>query len=574
MPTNEIKAQVTSIRELFEELRAIDVPWYQRTYKWDDERVQEIFHDIIFYCSDAGDKGAFLGSVVFAPGERKGAWEIIDGQQRTTTLSVILAVLAHDLKRVKGKESLANEIFKLLQRNDGSPLLQPKELDLPVFTEIVNEERKGVLLQYEKGNKQAVEFLSKSILFKAYRQIQSMISHSLAEMSNKAGINLAQAAEQLALSMLDSIRMVRILAEDNSDGIKIFKSLNATGMPLEDDELIKSAFYMHAKLSPAARVIVQDLWEGEIGICSTFDKSSLRCRFLRSFWLSSQSFLRGDALFDAYNKWAQEQVLALGAEKAFKEINDIMGRNLAAYAKMEEALEEFSFLKVQNSMGSVMFRTVLLAVHDLMFNGTASKRIAAVKRVGFVLETVLVRMSVCGQTTNTLEKSVSDLAISIRKGTLGMDPDTLEKEVRKFFQRQQVNVPRDQVFKTMFVSSIVEKGRNKKWLPIFYRLNYALKFPGARGSIYADTPNFTGWKAEPVKVPLESPSTSYCKELGFRNGQDYLAAVSSPGNFMIVTSDGDNLPVNKGISPKSADAEGIADRNERLADLAAEIWPL
>jgi hypothetical protein len=574
MQTNEIKAQVTSIRELFEELRAIDVPWYQRTYKWDDERVQEIFHDIIFYCSDAGDKGAFLGSVVFAPGERNGAWEIIDGQQRTTTLSVILAVLAHDLKGVKGKEPLANEIFKLLHRIDGSPLLQPKELDLPVFAEIVNEERKGVLLQYEKANKQAVEFLSKSILFKAYRQIQSMISHSLAEISNKAGISLAQAAEQLALSMLDSIRMVRILAEDNSDGIKIFKSLNATGMPLEDDELIKSAFYMHAKLSPAARVIVQDLWEGDAGICSTFDKSSLRCRFLRSFWLSYQSFLRGDALFDAYNKWAQGQVMSQGAERAFKEINDIMGRNLAAYSKMEEALEEFGFLKVQNSMGSVMFRTVLLAVHDLMFNGAASSRIEAVKRVGFVLETVLVRMSVCGQTTNTLEKSVSDLAISIRKGTLGMDPDTLEKEVRKFFQRQQVNVPRDQVFKTLFVSSVVEKGRNKKWLPIFYRLNYALKFPGARRSIYTDTPNFTGWKAEPVKIPLESPSTSYCKELGFRNGQDYLAALSSPGNFIIVTSDGDNLPVNKGISPKSADAEGIADRNERLADLAAEIWPL
>jgi hypothetical protein len=92
--------------------------------------------------------------------------------------------------------------------------------------------------------------------------------------------------------------------------------------------------------------------------------------------------------------------------------------------------------------------------------------------------------------------------------------------------------------------------------------------------MYADSPDFSGWKVEPVKVPLESPSASYCKDLGFRNGQDYLAAVSSPGNFIVVTSNGDNLHVNKGISPKSADAEGIADRNEKLADLAAEIWPL
>jgi uncharacterized protein with ParB-like and HNH nuclease domain len=574
MPASEIRAQVTSIRQLFGELQAIDVPWYQRTYKWDNERVQEIFHDVIFYCRDGADRGAFLGSVVFAPGESPNAWEIIDGQQRTTTLSVVLAVLAHDLKKTKGKERLADEIFALLHRKDGSPLLQPKEIDLPVFTEIVDEERKGVLREYEKGNKEAVAFLANSILFKAYRQIQSMISHSLSEMSSQSGITIAQATERLALSMLDSIRMVRILAEDNSDGIKIFKSLNATGMPLDDDELIKSAFYMHAKLSPAARSIVQELWEGKFGICTTFDKSSLRCRFLRSFWLSSQSFLRGDDLFDAYNKWAQEQVEKLGAEKAFKEISDVMGRNLVAYEKMEDAADEFSFLKVQNSMGSVMFRTILLAVHDLMFEGAVSKRIEAVKRVGYVLESVLIRMSVCGQTTNVLERSVSDLAISIRKGSLGMDPDTLEKEVRKFFQRQQMNVPRDQAFKTLFLSSVVEKGRNKKWLPIFYRLNYALKFPGARGSIYADTPNFSGWKIEPVKVPLESPSNAYCKELGFRNGQDYLAAVSSPGNFVIVTSDGDNLPVNKGISPKSADAEGIADRNDKLADLAAEIWPL
>jgi uncharacterized protein with ParB-like and HNH nuclease domain len=121
MSANEINANVTTLRGLFKELRAIDVPWYQRTYKWDSERVEEIFHDIIFYCRDAGDKGAFLGSVVFAPGERKNVWEIIDGQQRTTTLSLVLAVLAHDLKGIKGKEGLAAQIFSLLHRENGSP---------------------------------------------------------------------------------------------------------------------------------------------------------------------------------------------------------------------------------------------------------------------------------------------------------------------------------------------------------------------------------------------------------------------------------------------------------------------
>ncbi len=574
MSANEINANVTTLRGLFKELRAIDVPWYQRTYKWDSERVEEIFHDIIFYCRDAGDKGAFLGSVVFAPGERKNAWEIIDGQQRTTTLSLVLAVLAHDLKGIKGKEDLAAQIFALLHRENGSPLLQPKDADLPIFTEIVGEVRKGVLEKYEKGDKDAAKFLADSILFKAYRQIQSMVSRSLAEMSHDRGVSLSAATEMLALSMLDSIRMVKILAEDNSDGIKIFKSLNATGMPLDEDELIKSAFYMHAKLSPGARGTVQDLWESRDGICNVFTKSSLRCKFLRSFWLSSQSFVRGDDLFDAYNKWAQEKVAKLGADAAFKEISATMGRNLVAYAKMEDAADEFSFLKVQNSMGAVMFRTVLLGVHDLMLDGAVNKRVEAVKRVGYVLESVLMRMSVCGQTTNTLEKSVSDLAISIRNGSMGMDPESLEKEVRKFFQRQQLSVPRDQAFKAMFVSSVVEKGRNKKWVPVFYRLNYALKFPGARSNIYADRPDFVGWTVEPVKVPIESPSNTYCKDLGFRNGQDYLAAVSSPGNFVVKSSNGDDFAVNKGISPKSADAEGIADRNERLADLAAEIWPL
>lgn len=570
----QINAKVTTLREVLTELNAIDVPWYQRTYKWEKSQVDDIFHDVVFYAWEAGPKGAFLGSIVFAPGEKEGAWEIIDGQQRVTTLTVLLAVLAQSLKDNAPNSPKIKEVYGLLHRKNKTPLLQPKELDLAIYTEIISEYRSGVLQRYEQGDRGAADFLADKLLFQAYELVQGMVDGAISEACRERGLTRQVATEQLVYSLLDAVRLVRILAPDNSDGIKIFESLNASGMPLEEDELIKSAFYMHAKSTLDAKNRVQNLWEGRHSISTMFSTSSRRSRFLRSYWLSNHHFVRKDGLFDAYNKWIQGSIVQHGASDGFKQICLHVERNMHVYHDMEKAATGFEFMKVQNTLGAVMFRTVLLAVHDLMFNGAEKVRIESVKRVGYVLETVLIRMSVAGQTTNVLEKSISDLALKIRSGDLGLGPDMLEEGVKNFFQQQHLAIPGDELFSTAFVSSSLDGTKSKKWVPIFYRLNNALKFPGAIKSMFKDDPDYSGWQIRCVREPFESPSSNHCKDLGFRGVNDYISALNSPGNFVVDSDEGGNLPINGTYSQKVADAEGILDRNAKLAALAVKVWPL
>ena len=575
MEAPKIDAKVSSLREILTELSDIDVPWYQRTYKWENSQVDDIFHDVVFYAWDAGRSGAFLGSIVFAPGEKPGAWEIIDGQQRVTTLTVLLSVLAHSLLDNAPTSPKIGEVFSLLHRKDGTPKLQPKELDFVIYTEIVAKYRKGVLQKYEQGDKNASDFLAQSLLFKAYERVQEMVDGAVSSACRERGIERQQATEQLIYSLLDAVRLVRILAPDNSDGIKIFESLNASGMPLEEDELIKSSFYMHAKVDGYAKDRVQELWEGKRGsISSVLTTSARRSRFLRSYWLSNHRFVRKDGLFDAYNHWIVGSVAQAGASKAFKEVCAHIERSLHVYSDMERAAPGYEFMKVQNSMGATMFRTVLLAVYDLMHEGAEVQRIESVKRVGYVLETVLVRMSVAGQTTNVLEKSVSDLAIKIRAGELGMGADMLEAKVRKFFQQQHLGIPTDALFSSAFVSSSLEGGKSRKWLPIFYRLNRGLKYPNSIASMFKDNPDFADWTIRSVRAPFEAPALSHCKDLGFKGVNDYFASLNSPGNFIVETETGDDLSINMKFSQHSADANGISDRNDALAALAVKVWPL
>jgi hypothetical protein len=570
----QIDAKVTTLRQVLTELTSIDVPWYQRTYKWESSQVDDIFHDVVFYAWEAGAKGAFLGSIVFAPGEKDGTWEIIDGQQRITTLTVLLAVLAQSLKDNAPTSPKIKEVFSLLHRKDKTPRLQPKELDLAIYTEIVSEYRTGVLQKYEQGEKNAAAFLADMLLFKAYEQVQEMVDGAVSEACRERGLTRQDATEQLIYSLLDAVRLVRILAPDNSDGIKIFESLNATGMPLDEDELIKSSFYMHAKSVHDAKTRVLALWEGKYSISEMFKESNKRSRFLRSYWLSNHHFVRKDGLFDAYNKWIQGSIAQHGASEGFKQICQHIERSLHVYHDMEKAADGFEFMKVQNSMQAVMFRTVLLAVHDLMFDGAVNKRIETVKRVGYVLESVLVRMSVAGQTTNVLEKSISDLSLKIRSGELGLGPDMLEEGVKKFFQQQHLAIPGDSLFSAAFVSSSVDGAKSKKWVPIFYRLNYALKFPGSIKAMFKDDPDYSSWKIRCVREPFESPSTSHCRDLGFKGINDYAAALNSPGNFVVDTDDVGNPPINGTYDQNVADADGIGDRNTRLAALAVKVWPL
>ncbi|MEV0112447.1 DUF262 domain-containing protein [Streptomyces sp. NPDC050844] len=82
------------------------IPNYQRPYAWQVEHVEQLLDDLAETLETGGDEPYFLGAIVLVKGPQDAQAEVIDGQQRLTTLTILLAVL----RNLAGDPDLAREI--------------------------------------------------------------------------------------------------------------------------------------------------------------------------------------------------------------------------------------------------------------------------------------------------------------------------------------------------------------------------------------------------------------------------------------------------------------------------------
>ena len=96
-----MKAQDLKFTQLIQGAKQFIIPIFQRTYSWDSENCEELWRDIIRVGSDPNLNSHFIGSAVYIPEQDTSAaisrWLVIDGQQRITTITLILLALQKQL---------------------------------------------------------------------------------------------------------------------------------------------------------------------------------------------------------------------------------------------------------------------------------------------------------------------------------------------------------------------------------------------------------------------------------------------------------------------------------------------
>jgi hypothetical protein len=101
-----MKAEDTLVTNLLEGAKQFIVPIFQRDYSWGTKHCQQLWKDVIRVGSDPNVKGHFLGSVVYVAAEDNTAtitrWLLIDGQQRMTTLTLLLIALRDQINQAQG----------------------------------------------------------------------------------------------------------------------------------------------------------------------------------------------------------------------------------------------------------------------------------------------------------------------------------------------------------------------------------------------------------------------------------------------------------------------------------------
>jgi uncharacterized protein with ParB-like and HNH nuclease domain len=93
--TTKIEAHDRTIGDIFSDLYQFEIPPYQRPYAWEEEQTRELLADLLDAMDNRDVSGGlyFLGSIVLVKQPAEAQARVIDGQQRLTTLTILLSVL-------------------------------------------------------------------------------------------------------------------------------------------------------------------------------------------------------------------------------------------------------------------------------------------------------------------------------------------------------------------------------------------------------------------------------------------------------------------------------------------------
>ena len=219
------------------------VPKYQREYTWGKKEWGLLFDDVV-----TNDNGYFLGSIICVDISKTAmgdtVLEVIDGQQRITSLSILLAALCKRLSMHKDqlddyqKNDLFNLKKELVLRKNNKPAAR-------VMPQIQNNNQDDYLsLLCDIGLLSNIErkaYAGRRRIYRAFYHFEYLIENYLKELKNETGDEFDEITELFRLlEKFNSAVIVNIEVETHKDAYMLFESLNNRGVPLSAIDLIKN----------------------------------------------------------------------------------------------------------------------------------------------------------------------------------------------------------------------------------------------------------------------------------------------------------------------------------------------
>ena len=242
-------AQDIDFLELLDGNKQFAVPIFQRRYSWEKKHCERIWDDVMTLGKDSTNRFHFLGSIVYIDSKVSNAskvreLQVIDGQQRLTTLTLLLAALSRAIKEqnvdiditpeelsdyylnVRRKDKLRYK--QLLTEHDKNTLIQLLEGNSKEWFRIVNQDEEGFLIQLLENEELPTDAAPQ--LVENYRFFEN---------------KLKRADLKLVYIGIQRLRIVDIiLHRPDDDPQLIFESLNSTGRELSQADLIRNYVLM------------------------------------------------------------------------------------------------------------------------------------------------------------------------------------------------------------------------------------------------------------------------------------------------------------------------------------------
>ena len=351
------------------------IPVYQRNYDWKTENCKQLYDDLIKVIR-RGRKSHFFGSIVSVHNDGEfNEYLVIDGQQRLTTISLLLLAMYNLMKNgvlTPEKGNLAEKIYKTYlidewQDDDTRIKLKPVKNDRNAFGKLFDEES---------------EHIPDSNLTINYNYFYSRIQ--------KEEITLDELYE--AVTKLEIINIT--LNQDDNPQL-IFESLNSTGVALSEGDKIRN-FILMGLPTKQQNDYYEKYWN-KIEVCTDYDVSM----FVRDYLSVKQQLIPAmSKVYFTFKAYVEEN----GTE-----IEPLL-QELLSYAKWYEILLKGNTADKGlnacicrlNRLETTVTRPFFLEVLRLQAAGKLS--LAEVKEIFLYTENYLFRRTICDLPTNALNK--------------------------------------------------------------------------------------------------------------------------------------------------------------------------
>ena len=269
-----ITPQSKQIKQVLKDYSPISVPNYQRDFKWGKSEAIELIEDLKYYSGKPKDS-LFLGTIILSKNDND-EHSIVDGQQRITTLSILLAACREHAKYLKNKE-LSSKIQEFLTAIDyasakilGPNIVVSESIREP-YNELVSGEWTGTFKDKHKG-KSVKRKINK------IKPVFDYFTETIKDFNQEELISFLKA-------IYDSYTIC-IVITDPMEAFNIFERTNGRGIDLEASDLLKNYFFSKHVSE------IEDKWAE---IVNNSDTTLLR--MLKYYYVSNNGYILKSKLY-------------------------------------------------------------------------------------------------------------------------------------------------------------------------------------------------------------------------------------------------------------------------------------
>ena len=556
-----------TFRQLLGNGLSYHVPPFQRDYSWTEDEWDDLWQDILGLFGEESEAAHYMGYLVLQSSDNK-QFEIIDGQQRLTTLSImILAALKYLNKLSSEGMDKDNNIKRSEQlRSSYIGYLNPVTLVSHSKLELNRHNNKfyqNYLVTLENIPQRGLN-VSEHLLRRGFLWFSDQIEKQY-PIRPETGKELTAFLD----SLVDKIFFTVITVSDELNAFTVFETLNARGVRLSAADLLKN--YLFSLLSSESEHeleirTLEDRWERIVGqlVNESFQE------FLRIFWNSRNRFTRKNELFKTVKKFVPNR------EKAFELLRNL-DKAASVYSALrtstddcwnkeeQEAIDNLRMFNVQQPI------SMLLACHDKFYESDRQ----GFTRIFKAVSVLSFRYNViCNLHTGDQERLYNDIAINVSNGNYSKCNDVI-KALSKIY-------PNDQQFKDAFSDKQMKTtfSRNKR---IVKYILFEIEKQSSGNDFDFES---SIYNLEHILPEHPSESWNYIEEA---IQEHYIYRI---GNMSIMETSfnrdagNEDYPNKKELYKKSVigitkniaeqydewDERKIAERQQKLAKIATSIW--